>query len=311
MHAGNLSSNILFMAEGNSLATCQAMWDYGIPCWVDTACPQGDKLAPAAEAGFTVMFLDNDAIVMGDPYQGIQPERYHLEAMSDWVKQIDLPDPLDSIRKTPDCIYKITVNRPGAEDAQGRWVTGSQYLEATNDPTQGHAITPCWSTGLWFAHPHTPVSGFFRDLLQRLIEQEAEWDQAAAQEVLLGHMMNLNSNPDPLRFRLLPHDQYTNLKVYQDYARAGLATQEIVLHPCCTTDKVGDLKKAHLWQADAWQPSWGEEIVLGFQACLAERNGALCTAHRGRDVYALPNHAPREYHADCYLAPFHQPQAIV
>lgn len=31
--------------------------------------------AALTEAGFTVMFLDNDAIVLGDPYQGMQPEK--------------------------------------------------------------------------------------------------------------------------------------------------------------------------------------------------------------------------------------------
>ena len=38
--------------------------------------------AMLAEAGYTVCFLDNDAVVLGDPFQGIQPLRCNLSAAS-------------------------------------------------------------------------------------------------------------------------------------------------------------------------------------------------------------------------------------
>ena len=66
---------------------------------------------------------------------------------------------------------------------------GKQYLTGTADPVSkaNHPITPCFSTGMWFAHPRPATTQFFRDLLQRMLEVHVEWDQAAAQEVPTSH----------------------------------------------------------------------------------------------------------------------------
>ncbi|KAK9804663.1 hypothetical protein WJX73_007323 [Symbiochloris irregularis] len=308
LHSANVSNNVLFMSEGPE-NSCPALWEKGIPCWHDAACPQGDQLpeqlghyrnaqvhwyckywwgATLTEAGYTVLFLDNDAVVVGDPFQGMQPDRYDLEALSDWVQRTLPPDPMDTVRAAHECIYTYLYD----EDS------GKQYLSGTSEPLSkaNHPITPCFSTGMWFAQPRPATTKFFRDLLQRVLEVHVEWDQAAANEVLMGHLLNLNANHDALRFRLLPHDQYTNLRTYEQWAMAGQHTREVVIHPCCTADKVGDMRKAHLWQIDEWQASWGEEILTGFLACLSDKWSDQCKTYRAHDVAPVHLHSARKNH---------------
>ena len=45
---------------------------------------------------FSVLFLDNDNVVLRNPFHHWQPARYHLEGLSDWVKEgtRHLPSPM-------------------------------------------------------------------------------------------------------------------------------------------------------------------------------------------------------------------------
>ena len=61
--------------------------------------------------------------------------------------------------------------------------TGQQYLAGQETDTRASVLVPCFSTGVWFAHPQPPVISFLQDLLQRLNEVPQQWDQAAANEV--------------------------------------------------------------------------------------------------------------------------------
>ena len=90
-------------------------------------------------------------------------------------------------------------------------------------------------------------------------------------QVLMGHLLNLNDNHDALRFRLLPHDQYTNLRTYEQWAMAGQHTREVIIHPCCTADKVGDMTKVRD------QPVVGECISL--QAASHAGQPTCCISH--------------------------------
>ena len=39
-----------------------------------------------------------------------------------------------------------------------------------------------------------------------------------------------------------------------------------------------------LWQSDAWQAQWGNDVVEGYHACYTEPASARCQSHRARSL---------------------------
>ena len=46
-----------------------------------------------SKAGYTALFMDNDAIVLSDPFRHTSADKYDLEGLSDWVRSDLRPTP--------------------------------------------------------------------------------------------------------------------------------------------------------------------------------------------------------------------------
>ena len=46
-----------------------------------------------SKAGYTTLFMDNDAIVLSDPFRHTSADKYDLEGLSDWVRTDLRPTP--------------------------------------------------------------------------------------------------------------------------------------------------------------------------------------------------------------------------
>ena len=47
-----------------------------------------------SNSGFTALFMDNDAVILSDPFKFTSPDKYDLEGLSDWVRSDTRPTPL-------------------------------------------------------------------------------------------------------------------------------------------------------------------------------------------------------------------------
>ncbi|KAK9816801.1 hypothetical protein WJX72_005258 [[Myrmecia] bisecta] len=251
--------------------SCAQMELAGVPCWLDRVAPQPHTL-PGQYASkvphwfqkywwakhmthlnYTVLFVDNDAVVLQDPLHHYDPS-YDIQGLSDWNWLTEPPSPLEIV--VWGCPLYKTMNKAkslGGQEVVYRDDTAKKPLEATNP------AIPCQSTGLWFAQPTPAAHAFFRDLLDLLTRILVEqWDQAAWNEVLMGHLFGLGEAP-PLRYRLLPMAQYNNIGTYHLRQQHALPLDTVILHAGAVhgPNKVAQYKALGFWSPEAYEKSAG------------------------------------------------------
>ncbi|KAK9794068.1 hypothetical protein WJX73_005218 [Symbiochloris irregularis] len=182
------------------------------------------------QAGYDAVFLDNDCVVISNPWQKVDANKYDLEGLSDFVRGHGIPSPQELLSRPQDCMYK---HRRNVSELSGPQNQRLDFEGEDFDKGAAWVMVPCMSTGLWFAHPTRAAALFLDSVIKYLWIQPDEWDQAAVQEVLVAHLLNLNDQAPRLRFRLLPHADYTNLGPYQHELENRRTNEAIIAHPCC------------------------------------------------------------------------------
>ncbi|KAK9795560.1 hypothetical protein WJX73_008955 [Symbiochloris irregularis] len=327
LHAGQVGNNVLYLSQDK--ASCKMLWQFGLPCWIDDLCPKGDQLPKGQyrqkfnhyyckywwaheliQEGYDAAFLDNDNVVISNPWQKVSGLKYDFEGLSDYFKFRHRPSPAELISFPAACHYKMVTNRllnkTDGEGGHGQKIE-AEWAHGNVTNYLPYAPVPCASTGMWFAHPTPAAIGLLKTALARLWSEPDEWEQ-----VIAAHLINPDDALPRLRFRVLPHTEYTNVGPYQhELERHNDTFEGIVVHPCCVPNKQEALSEMHLWQSNSWQPEWGREIVTNFQRCLASPHGALCQSIKTTmaPAQATSQHAFHRHHAEWRAK--HTKQAIL
>ncbi|KAK9867440.1 hypothetical protein WJX84_006632 [Apatococcus fuscideae] len=217
--------------------TCLLLQSAGIPCFVDRVAPQPDQLPgrlhtetghfakywhalALLKLGITVFFSDSDAALLQDPFLH-QDKRFDIEGLSDWNWIAELPSASD-MSEHPCPIYVSKKDRAvhGGQALSGNWGFSDGDLSVQS------YMSPCQSTGAWFASPTPSAILFLEDLLERMtVSHPEQWDQAAWNEVIIAHLFGAGDRP-PLVYRLMPVDKFSNLDTHTKRVQQGLPVNQ-------------------------------------------------------------------------------------
>lgn len=254
--------------------TCWYLIGIGIPCFTDRAAMQPQDLPgihgrrpptfqkywhalELVRLNYTLLVLDPDVSALQDPFR-FHNSAYDIEGLSDWEHFSEVPSPKQYA--SWGCpIYKL-VQRTEDSNAmlEGHW-----RVESGNHLAAMKHVSPCQSTGLWFAEPRPATVMFLAELLEWMLEyRPTQWEQAAFNELIMSHVIGVEER-SPLRYRIVPVRHFLNLPVYQLRQQQHMGMDLAVLHAGGVHgwDKVTQLKTAGVWGAEQWQTGMGQPLI--------------------------------------------------
>ncbi|GAB4814336.1 hypothetical protein N2152v2_001382 [Parachlorella kessleri] len=208
------------------------------------------------ELGYSVLYTDIDLVLLKDPLAYLASEAatsYDIQAQSDSGGPQD--PPLGDMLEHPCTIYKLVREGKAPGGAQLREVWGFRGRDRFYAL---QAQSPCASTGFWYIRPTPSAKAFQRALVHRLVfSLPWGWDQVAWNEVIMPFLVGIGHS-EPVRFRLLPLEDFLNLGTWEARKRDGLTADPIMLHTGGINGaqkKINALAQHDLWHPESWSPS--------------------------------------------------------
>lgn len=265
--AGLLQHTLLITQDEPSW---RALLAEGLPCFLDRASPteqdfpEGHRYADRTfdfsknfwalsflRQGYSLLYLDSDVIVLRDPLRALGDAPYDLQGLSDFRPEPAPELPAVGGLLTQRCgLYR---QKRGTELEGGDVLHPSWELQGAELATSQRGVAPCLSLGLWYMAPSPQALRFLETVIDWIVNtHHHQWDQAAWNEVLPFFLMGMGTEP-PLRFRLLPLEQYANIEVWQARKERGLAVDPAILHAGFMKGEVKaeQMKALGLWKPDA------------------------------------------------------------
>ena len=280
----------------HDVKTCTLLNDVSIACFVDKVGPKLSQLPERLQGesghfakywhalallklGITVFFSDTDAAILQDPFL-YQDRHFDIEGLSDWNWLSQLPT-TRAMLKQPCLVYK---SKKDDNVHGGKSVDWEGAFEHADPKVQTH-MSPCQSTGGWFASPTQSAIAFLEDLIDRVtVTNPDQWDQAAWNEAIIPHLYGLGARL-PLTFRVLPVESFSNLPTHIKRKEDNLPVNQVMLHAGGLHDqeKIKAFMDVKLWKAVDWDPSIGDPILHHLQAEFSKAcNKELTTTVRTR-----------------------------
>jgi hypothetical protein len=200
--------------------TCAVARNATIPCFVDGVAPPlsgkqnmfGSQVLlkwwyakTLLSLGFEIIFSDPDIAWLSDPFARWQHDSWRafdLQGLS------DIRSPNLTVQKH----HEITCMRPWME---------SMYEHGRR------SIYPCQSTGLWYMRNRPSSRAMLEGLYGYLRARPNEWEQKAFQLVVMRYLIGLGDDLPPLRYRLLPTNQFINIEYYRERLRLGMSVADM------------------------------------------------------------------------------------
>eukprot|EP00271_Cylindrocystis_brebissonii_P021063 TRINITY_DN7353_c0_g1_i1.p1 TRINITY_DN7353_c0_g1~~TRINITY_DN7353_c0_g1_i1.p1 ORF type:complete len:654 (+),score=89.22 TRINITY_DN7353_c0_g1_i1:167-2128(+) len=201
-----------FLLIGMDSASCEATRKKGIPCYVNSynwmegvAVRKGRAVAlkwlyllKIVRLGFHPVFLDNDAVVLKDPFAAWDPA-FDFQALSD-------------TRPTSGLLPVLAKN----------FVCGVPFYTFPY---------PCTSTGVMFVRATEATRIFLEEFVMRLDSDGAEgWEQATFQQLVLAFLIDVAGASPLLRFRVLPLESFHNVGVLVVRRDLRLPSPSAIVH---------------------------------------------------------------------------------
>eukprot|EP00887_Chlorella_sp_A99_P006017 scaffold27.g6017.t1 len=198
------------------------------------------------EAGFKALYLDYDAVVLGDVMPPFSLP-YDIQGLSAW-RDPELPRMGESLERTCGLyVAVIDLRTPLGSMIREYAAVMPGNLSYISGKTP-NASLPCQSTGVMYLQPSSTTSHFLSAMLHRITEQAPfQWEGTAFNEVVMHFLWGIGDQA-PLRYRLLPVDMFSNLGVYRKRKQQGLVVDPVILH-------AGGF--AGFWK----QVAWKEELL--------------------------------------------------
>ena len=200
--------------------TCAVARNATIPCFVDGVAPPlsgkqnmfGSQVLlkwwyakTLLSLGFQIIFSDPDIAWLSNPFARWQHDSWRafdLQGLS------DIRSPNLTVQKH----HEITCMRPWME---------SMYEHGRR------SIYPCQSTGLWYMRNRPSSRAMLEGLYGYLRARPNEWEQKAFQLVVVRYLIGLGDDLPPLRYRLLPTNQFINIEYYRERLRLGMSVADM------------------------------------------------------------------------------------
>ncbi|GAB4813297.1 hypothetical protein N2152v2_000343 [Parachlorella kessleri] len=226
------------------------------------------------ELGYSVLYSDVDVVFVSNPVPLLHGAPYDVQGLSDYFGP-ELPRLGEPLHRPCD-FYKLVAEKFTPTGAQVRDIWSfrgddaqtalQERLEAVARcplawtvtlaclPGALQVLTPCQSTGFWYLQPTNTSVAFMRALVDRLWALPWGWEQAAWQEVIMAYLIGMGSE-QPLRFRILPVDQFANTGVFEERLKARLPVDPYIIH-CGAVggfeNKMCALAKFNMWHPELW-----------------------------------------------------------
>ena len=160
----------------------------------------------AASLGFQILYMDSDVVAMRNPLLPFEKD-YDVQGLTDWQ---DLERPELALGTTLDTPCQLYLHKPDA-----RLPSKVTWTERWNVKEGQEAVlmpNPCQSTGIWYLKPTPAVVAFMRAVVDRIGYHILDaWDQTAWNEIILHFLWGAGDQGEPLRYRLLPFSEFSNI----------------------------------------------------------------------------------------------------
>uniref|UniRef100_A0A1D1ZNZ3 Glycosyltransferase n=1 Tax=Auxenochlorella protothecoides TaxID=3075 RepID=A0A1D1ZNZ3_AUXPR len=271
--SGALPHLLIFTTD---ILTWHRLHKLGFPAYLDRAFPArpeyifGEASRPAGthnrvfdvekhwwgwkilEQDFFAVYMDADAVPLKDPFLAFQDNLYDVQGLSDWdVPRIPIQE--DALVQSCELYYLV----PDKAVASGTMLR--EHWHIPDKKVQLFSINPCQSTGLWYLRPTPPAKAFMLALVHRLIHPATwhQWDQTAWNEVILPFLWGTGDS-EQLAYRILPNENYINVRAIPDREKAGLPLDIVILHSGGTHGR----NKALAYAARGfWHPELGKALA--------------------------------------------------
>eukprot|EP00897_Mesotaenium_endlicherianum_P009751 jgi/Mesen1/8804/ME000528S08183 len=220
-----------FLVVGLTEAACEATRTRGIPCFVDglpwlrhakvyfgrQVALKWYYLHKMAAVGYHPVFLDNDVVVQQDPFRH-------------WDRDYDFQ---------------------GLSDAR---LTARGHMAAlageASCPVKYGVAFPCMSTGIMLLRSTETVRLFLASFVRRLEQTPSKWEQALFQRAIVPFLMQVGDGPAAVRYRLLPVEQFHNVKDLKKRKMLRLPVNSVMVH--CGKIKGSEAKQSALELERLW-----------------------------------------------------------
>ncbi|GAB4813837.1 hypothetical protein N2152v2_000883 [Parachlorella kessleri] len=196
--------------------------------------------------GYKALYLDSDAVIIQNPLPPFE-EPFDVQGLSDW-QDADLPPtggmvwrdcgnykwaPIPKDKHVAYGALAVCLVAPvELADSAGASLYAWWHLRTYISKARAQPIpNPCQSTGVWYLQPTEVTIRFMTSLYNRLTEEfRSQWDQTAWNEIIMGYLVTMGTDIPGMRYRLLPHAQYSNIDVAKKRKNQGLPVDQVILH---------------------------------------------------------------------------------